>query len=285
MVIRQKLQFLLDLSPFNILRILPLLLILSSCSLLDIADDTYNARFPSQNLDEPISLPTNDLLKNVKIPIVKPVVAVYATSFTDQTGQRKSNSEFALFSTALTQSPSALLIKALKDTADGQFWIVVERVGLDNLTKERQLIRSTREQLENDTEDKKQLMPLLFAGVLLEGAVLSYETNLTSGGAGARYLGVGSSEIYRTDVISVSLRMVSTNTGEILIEQTKTKTVFSHGRSQDVFRFIEAGTELVEIEIGRAENESSTIALQKAIESALLDIISVGYDRGYWKYE
>ncbi len=27
------------------------------------------------------------------------------------------------------------------------------------------------------------------------------------------------------------------------------------------------------------------IALQKAIESALLDIVNIGYQRGYWKYE
>jgi curli production assembly/transport component CsgG len=79
--------------------------------------------------------------------------------------------------------------------------------------------------------------------------------------------------------------MISTNTGEILVESTKSKTIYSHGRSQDVFRFIEAGTELVEIEVGRAENESGTIALQKAIESSLLDIVSIGYQRGYWKYE
>jgi len=158
---------------------------------------------------------------------------------------------------------------------------VVERVGLDNLTKERQLIRSTREQLKQDNA----LLPLLFAGVLFEGAVVSYETNMVSGGVGARYLGVGSSEMYRTDKVTVSLRLVSVNTGEILIESSKSKTIYSHGRSQDVFKFIEAGTELVEIEVGRATNESNTIALQKAIESALLDIITVGYDRGYWKHE
>ena len=80
-------------------------------------------------------------------------------------------------------------------------------------------------------------------------------------------------------------RLVSVSTGEVLIESTKTKTIFSHGRSQDVFKFIEAGTELVEVEIGRAENESSTVALQKSIESALIDIINVGYNRGYWKHE
>ena len=260
-------------------------LLLSSCSLLDISDDTYNARFPSQGGDGPQNLPVSEELRLIQAPLVRPVVAVYGTAFTDQTGQRKSNSEFALFSTAVTQSPDALLIRTLKNVADGKFFVVVERAGLDNLTKERQLIRSTREQLSDIDGEKAKLMPLLFAGILIQGAIISYDTNVVSGGAGARYLGIGSSEQYRTDVVTVSLRLISTNTGEILIESTKTKTIFSHGRSQDAFKFIEAGTELVEIEIGRAENESTTIALQRAIESAILDIITVGYDRGYWKYE
>ena len=258
-----------------------LVLSLSSCSLLDVKNDTYNARFPSKGGDGPQDLPVSEALCNIPAPIVKPVVAVYPLSFTDQTGQRKSNSSFALFSSAITQSPSALLIRALKQASCGEFFRVVERIGLDNLTKERQLIRSTREQLSED----RALMPLLFAGVLIEGAVVSYETNRTSGGVGARYLGIGSSEMYRTDIVTLSLRLVSINTGEILIESTKTKTVFSHGSSQDVFKFYEAGTELVEIEVGSARNESHTIALQKSIESALIDIINVGYDRGYWKYE
>lgn len=258
-----------------------LALLLSSCSLLDVSEDTYNSRFPSKGLDKPIDIPINPALLDIPVPINKPVVAVYPTSFTDQTGQRKSNSEFALFSSAITQQPSALLIRTLKQVSNGQFFRVVERVGLDNLTKERQLIRSTREQL----NEENVLLPLLFAGILFEGAVVSYETNRESGGVGARYLGIGASELYRTDIVTVSLRMVSVNTGEVLVESTKTKTIYSHGRSQDVFKFIEAGTELVEIELGSASNESNTIALQKSIESALIDIINIGFNRGYWKHE
>ena len=55
--------------------------------------------------------------------------------------------------------------------------------------------------------------------------------------------------------------------------------------SQDIFRFIETGTELVEIEGGVSENESVSIALQKAIETGVLNIIKTGIERGYWKYE
>ena len=261
-----------------------LVLLLSSCSIFDQFEDTYEHRFQKHNVVQ-ISQLQSEELANVSKPEIKPVVAVYPTAFTDQTGQRKSNSEFALFSTAITQQPNALLIRALKHAGNGDFFTVVERVGLDNLTKERQLIRSAREQTLSDEEKKKALRPLLFAGVLIEGAVIAYESNLSTGGAGARYLGIGSSIQYREDSVTVTLRMVSVATGEILIEVMTEKTIFSYGKSEDVFRFIEMGTELVEIELGNSRNESTTLALMKAIESAVLEIINVGYDRSFWKYE
>ena len=206
--------------------------------------------------------------------------------FTDKTGQRKPSDKMANISTAVTQGSEVWLIKALQEVGKGQWFQVVERVGLDNLTKERQLIRSAREQVaKTDEEKRKALRPLLFAGVLIEGAVISYETNLATGGMGARYLGIGSSIQYRKDSVAVTLRMVSVATGEILIEVMTEKTIFSYGKSEDVFRFIEMGTELVEIELGNSRNESTTLALMKAIESAVLELINVGYDRSFWKHE
>jgi len=258
-----------------------LVLLLSSCSINSVIDDTRQLRFDSQKKNTNIfSLQSTELL-NVQAPLSRPVVAVYPSAFTDQTGQRKSNSEFALFSSAITQAPSNLLIRTLKHASNGQFFRVVERVGLDNLVKERQIIRSTREEL----DEENKIMPLLFAGVLLEGAVVSYDSNLATGGAGARYLGIGTSVQYREDTITVSLRMVSVATGEILVEVMSSKTILSYGQSQDVFKFIEMGTELVEIEFGVSRNESTTIALMKAIEGAVLELIIIGYDKGYWKYE
>jgi len=258
-----------------------LVLLLSSCSINSVIDDTRQLRFDSQKKNTNIfSLQSTELL-NVQAPLSRPVVAVYPSAFTDQTGQRKSNSEFALFSSAITQAPSNLLIRTLKHASNGQFFRVVERVGLDNLVKERQIIRSTREEL----DEENKIMPLLFAGVLLEGAVVSYDSNLATGGAGARYLGIGTSVQYREDTITVSLRMVSVATGEILVEVMSSKTILSYGQSQDVFKFIEMGTELVEVEFGVSRNESTTIALMKAIEGAVLELIIIGYDKGYWKYE
>ena len=264
-------------------RLLQFLLVasLSSCSIFDQYADTYEQRFKAHDVVQIDDL-QSQYLRDVETPTVSPVVAVYPTAFTDQTGQRKSNSEFALFSTAITQSPDTLLIRALKHAGNGQFFRVVERKGLDNLTKERQLIRSAREQFATDEEKKKKLAPLLFAGILMEGAVISYEANLESGGIGARYLGIGNSVQYREDNITVSLRLVSVATGEVLIEVLSQKTIFSYGKSEDVFRFIEANTQLVEIELGNARNESATIALMKAIEGGVLEIIKQGYEKKYW---
>ena len=260
-----------------------LVIFLSSCSLIQIDEDTNPYRFEHDTREETsiLDLQSEDL-KSVDIPTNRPVVAVYANAFTDQTGQRKSNSEFALCSSALTQQPSALLIRALKHAGDGKFFRVVERAGIDNLTKERQIIRSTRQ----DNTDETPLMPLLFAGILIEGAVVSYDTYLRTGGLGARYLGVGTSKQYREDSVTISIRMVSVATGEILIEVLSQKTIWSYGQTQDVFKFIEMGTELVELEAGATLNESSTLALMKAIEGAVLELINIGYLKGYWsKYE
>jgi len=129
------------------------------------------------------------------------------------------------------------------------------------------------------------MKPLLFAGLIIEGGVISYESNNKSGGLGARYLGIGTSKQYREDTVTISLRLVSVSTGEVLIETLVSKNIISTSVSQDIFRFIEAGTELVEVEGGIAENESVSIALQKAIETGILNIIYIGIERGYWKYD
>ena len=257
-------------------------LLLSSCSIFDQFDDTYEQRFKAKDVVQISELQSVELF-NVEKPKIKPVVAVYPTSFTDQTGQRLSNSMYASFSTAVTQQPSAYLIKALKDAGSNNdgFFTVVERIGIDNLTKERQIIRSGREQ----NKDKNKLGTLLFAGLLFEGSVVSYEANETSGGAGARYLGIGISKAYRTDTLTIQLRLISVSSGQVLVEKLVTKTILSVSLSDDVFRFIEDGTELVEIESGVVRNESGSLALRSAIETAVLGIITEGEQAGYWSYK
>jgi curli production assembly/transport component CsgG len=209
-------------------------------------------------------------------PERKPSIAVYLTSFTDLTGQRTSRDNFATFSTVLTQAPNTLLIHALTQS---NFFDVVERIGLDNLTRERQIIRSTREGF----SENQEIMPLSFAGLIVEGGVVSYETSNLSGGTGARYLGIGLTKQYRQDVVTVSLRTVSVSTGKVMTDVLVTKSILSVAIDQNIFRFIANNTELLEIENGFAENESVSIALRAAIETAVYETIQTGLEEGFWR--
>jgi len=257
--------------------------LLSSCAL--IVDPLENNLPPFQKIERPeigsLLVPSlaNIQHKNKK----KPVVAIYAGSFIDATGQRRSNSSYATFSSAVTQAPDAYLIRALKHAGSNHdgFFEVVERVGLDHVTKERQIIRSTRQ----DNKEKQKLPDLMFAGLIMQGGVISYESNVKSGGSGARYLGIGMSRQFKQDTVTISLRTVSVSTGKVLLEVLVTKTILSASIDQDVFRFITDSTELVEIENGLVRNESINIALQTAIETAVLQTIKEGATRGYWNID
>ena len=257
--------------------------LLSSCAIT--IDPLDNNLPPFQKIEKPEigSLLVPELANIQSANKVKPVIAIYTGSFADQTGQRRSNSSYATFSSAVTQAPDAYLIRALKHAGSNKdgFFDVVERVGLDNVTKERQIIRSARQQ----NKDKQKLPDLLFAGLIMQGGVISYESNVKSGGAGARYLGIGMSRQYKQDTVTISLRTVSVSTGKVLLEVLVTKTILSASIDQDIFRFISDSTELVEVENGLVRNESINIALQTAIETAVLQTIKEGKTRGYWSYE
>ena len=222
-----------------------------------------------------IEKPITKAITEVPLPARVPVVAIY--KFEDLTGQRKSRDGIADFSSAVTQAPEAYLIRALKQSG---FFKVVERKGLDHLTKERQLIRQTRQSFEDETKQK----PLLFAGLIIEGGIVDYNTNLLTGGAGARYLGIGTSKQYREDKVVISIRIVSVSTGEILLEILTSKAILSVGLSNDYFRFHSNDTELVEFESGNAMNEPKYIAVQAATETAVVELIRQGIEKGYWKY-
>jgi curli production assembly/transport component CsgG len=231
---------------------------------------------------EPVTLPASERLSSLPPAKDKVIVAVY--KFQDLTGQRKSRENLADFSTAVTQGAEAFVIDALKTAGKGAWFRVVERTGLDNLVKERQIIRSAREEFEKKDEDKK-LQPLLFAGIIIDGGIIGYDTNIESGGRGARYLGIGSSTQYKRDSLVVSLRATSTLTGEILLNVQTKKSILSVGGGYDVFRFVDMDTKLIEIEDGNGFNESVTYATRAAIEEAVLELIYQGHDRGYWVIE
>ena len=220
-----------------------------------------------------------DKLEEVSSPVQKVPIAVY--SFTDMTGQRKPGDGVALISTAVTQGAHVWLLQSLKRAGAGEWFLVIERIGLDNLLKERQIIRQTRE----THGDKDKLKPLLFAGVLIEGGIVGYDTNTMTGGIGARLLGIGAQDEYREDSVSIGIRLVSVSTGEILLAVSSEKTILSTRTSATVFRFLDMGTKLLEIEAGYTENESVTYAVRKAIDKVIIDMINEGTKKGLWEFK
>jgi len=230
---------------------------------------------------EVVKLPAYIDLLNLPPAENKPVVAVYG--FLDKTGQRKDSVTGQSFSTAVTQGGTELLIDALKTAGGGTWFRVVERQGIDALVRERQIIRSGRDEAAKKLgEESKGVGPLLFAGMIIEGGIIGYDSNVKTGGRGARTLGIGWSRSYRQDVVTVSVRAVSVLTGEILLNVQTKKSILSYGSGGDVFRFIEQGTQLIEYEDGVGNNESVTYAVRTAIEAAVLEMVYQGDERGFW---
>jgi curli production assembly/transport component CsgG len=229
-----------------------------------------------------VSETINKSFSNVPAPANPPVtVAVY--SFKDQTGQRKPSNTLSLFSTAVTQGAEAYLIKSLQEVGNRQWFTVVERVGLDNLLKERQMIKQTREIY--DGANAKPLPPLTLAGVILEGAIVDYNSNTLTGGTGARFLGLGPYTQYTQDLVVISLRLVSVTTGEVLTTVTVEKNLLSTQDGVTALKFFNQATRAFEFDASQSFNEPGNYALRSSIETAVVEIINKGERQGLWKFK
>ncbi|KUF42553.1 CsgG/HfaB family protein [Myroides marinus] len=221
---------------------------------------------------------TNKNLKNLPKPLEPIVAGIY--NFRDQTGQYKNVDVGSSFSTAVPQGGTTILAKALEDSG---WFTIVERENLGNLLNERNIINTTREQF-RQAGDKTQsaLPPLLFAGILLEGGITSYDSNIITGGTGARYFGVGGSTQYREDRLTVYLRAVSTTNGKVLKTVYVSKTILSQAVSANLFRYVNF-QRLLEVETGFTSNEPVQLALKEAIEKAVESLIIEGIAADLWK--
>ena len=247
---------------------------LAGCSTTNQPDILYG--------DLPSSITTSTVESLYAIPkLNQPKITIAVYNFPDRTGQRKPNTKFSQLSTAVTQGAEVWVISALKAVGGGEWFKVVERQGLDSLVKERQLIRSTRELYDGET-DKTVLKPLVFAGLIIEGGVVGYDSNIMSGGVGARYFGIGVKEQYRVDQVTVSLRVVAVQTGEVLVTVSASKTIASHSKGGDVFRFLDMSTKALELETGVATNEPVNYAVRSTIEYAVLKMIHEGIACELW---
>ena len=220
-------------------------------------------------------------LSNIIPPKGDPII-IAGYDFIDMTGQKKPGGNFASMSWAVTQGSYQLLIKCLQDAGNGKWFRVVERSSLASLLQERKLIRTTRQLSEG--ENAEPLPALLFAGAYITGGIVGYDSDIKSGGVCARILGIQANKQYRQDIVTIILRLVNVQTGEVVMTTTVEKTIFSTSTGSDVFKYFDADTMLVEIEAGYAKNEPVTFAVRKAIEKGVVDLIHLGAKKELWEF-
>jgi curli production assembly/transport component CsgG len=251
-----------------------LLILISGCSSFRPLEDV-GVRSESR-----ISKPINKTFNTINSLDGEPItIAVY--SFTDKTGQRKPSNTLSLFSTAVSQGADAYVIKALQDVGDGRWFKVVERGGLDNLIKERQIIKQTREIF----GDKNSLGPLLYAGVILEGGIIGYDSNTRTGGTGVVLFGIGPYTQYSQDQVTINMRLVSVQTGEVLASVTVEKNILSTGDGISGMTFYDMGTKEFELDVSQTYNEPIQYATRSAVETAIVELIKDGEKRRLWKFK
>jgi curli production assembly/transport component CsgG len=232
------------------------------------AESRSNARLAAQTAF------TKDLL-NFPKPKGKITAAVYG--FRDQSGQYKSAPDSS-FSTAVTQGGSALLIKAMRDSG---WFVPVERENLQNLLTERKIVRALEVTPPKDAPPIV-IPQLVAASIIVEGGVIAFESNVRTGGAGARFLGIGLSTQYRVDQVTVNLRTVDIRGGQILQSISTTKTIYSYEVNPSVFKFISFKS-LLEVEAGLTQNEPAQVCVREAIEAAVAHLIVQGVADGSWQ--
>ena len=211
----------------------------------------------------------------------KITVAVY--SFQDKTGQRRNTPNIASFSTAVTQGAEPFLIKALQDVGKGQWFDVVERENVDNLIKERTIIKQMRDMYEGN--NAKSVPPLQFAGIIIEGGIIGYDSGMESGGAAYKWLGIGPQSQYSKDIVTVSLRAVSVSSGRVLTTITVSKTIYSTADSIAILKAFRGGTAFFEAETGLTINEPTTLAVKATVEAAVVELINEGERKGIWSFK
>lgn len=211
----------------------------------------------------------------VKLPAPKGKIIVAVYKISDQTGQYKVNQTSTSFSTAVTQGATSMLLQTLQ--ASGWF-LPVEREGLNNLLTERKILMAKLK-----PDGKEDALPKLYhAPIILEGGIISYETNVSTGGIGARYLGIGGSSQYQKDQIALYLRAVDVNKGEVLLSVSTTKSILSQEIQMGVFKFIDT-EKILEGELGYTRNEPPQLCVLEALEKAVLSLIIEGILERKWE--
>jgi curli production assembly/transport component CsgG len=145
------------------------------------------------------------------------------------------------------------------------------------------MIKQTREIY--DGANAKMLPPLQMAGVILEGGIIDYNSNTLTGGTGARWLGIGAQTAYTQDIVVISLRLVSVQTGEVLTTVTVEKNLLSTADGTTALKFFNQATRAFEFDSSQTFNEPGNYALRSAIETAVIELINKGERQNLWKFK
>jgi curli production assembly/transport component CsgG len=253
-----------------VLAALVLAVAVSGCSVT-----TLGTRAPAASL----VANTKTTLRLDTLPPPKAALDVAVYEFPDLTGQAKPNPSFAEYSRAVTQGAAQILVDVLTSTGGGSWFRVAERTGLKNLVQERTLIENTNRAYAGGTAP---LPPVRFAGILLEGGIVGYDSDLSTGGLGAKYFGIGGDVQYRVDTVTVNLRAVSVQNGEVLASTTTTKQIYAFEARAGVYVFA-SPQRLLEMEGGFSHNDPGQLAVREAIELAVYSLIVKGLEVDLWQ--
>nr|WP_136250999.1 CsgG/HfaB family protein [Ningiella ruwaisensis] len=244
------------------------LIVLSGCSALSDSLPPYK--------QDAMVIEDSEALKELKAlprPVGKIPVSVYA--FRDQTGQYKPSTGASSFSTAVTQGATSVLMQTLAET---DWFLPVEREGLQNILTERKIVRAAIQ----GEEASNDLPPLTTAKIIIEGGIISYDTNVRTGGFGAEYFGISASELYREDQISIYMRAVDVRTGQVLVSVSTSKKVLSKEIRAGLFRYVSL-KRLLEAETGYTTNEPMFECVKQSIEKAVGELITKGIEKNVWR--
>lgn len=252
--------------------IIALALFFSGCT-------TVSNMFPPEQ-ELAVKVTETETFKELKsLPKPKGMIPVSVYSFKDQTGQYKPQANVSSFSTAVTQGSTSILMQALSDS---DWFLPVEREGLQNILTERKIIRASLQSKADKEQEATELPPLTTSKLLIEGGIISYDSNIKTGGFGAEYFGIGASELYREDQISVYMRAIDVRTGQVLVSVSTSKKVLSKEVRGGFFRYV-SFKRLAEAEGGYTTNEPMHICVKQSIEKAITELVKKGIDKGVWK--
>ena len=216
-------------------------------------------------------------LEHLKPPGPPVSVAVYA--FPDMTGQHKYTPglTYGDLSKAVTQGGGTLLMDILRSAGQGTWFEIVERAQVDDLLRERKIIEDSFHERKPRLKDSKMppqpvLPAIRFADYLFAGGIIGYDRTISTGGAGASYLGISGNAEYQKDVVNVTLRLIDVLSGKVVSSVNTSKTIYSINIGAGLSRYVTVSN-LLEINGGVSAAEPTLLAVREAMELALYQML------------